>query len=129
MSITAQPWHQDAEIDSSTGLPSAWARVKASGPHSSQATVGGVGKVMLRSQTTIIIAMIALRYVYVVALAIWVGGLITIGSVVAPSAFAVLEAASARITRRWPPRWSARCCDDSTWWATPPAPCCCPRCS
>ena len=35
--------------------------------------------------------MIALRYVYVVALAIWVGGLITVGSVVAPSAFAVLE--------------------------------------
>jgi len=35
--------------------------------------------------------MIALRYVYVVALAIWVGGLITLGSVVAPSAFAVLE--------------------------------------
>ena len=38
--------------------------------------------------------MIALRYVYVVALAIWVGGLITIGSVVAPSAFAVLGAAA-----------------------------------
>jgi len=35
--------------------------------------------------------MIALRYVYVVALVLWVGGLITIGSVVAPSAFAVLE--------------------------------------
>ena len=35
--------------------------------------------------------MIALRYVYVVALAIWVGGLITLGSIVAPSAFAVLE--------------------------------------
>jgi uncharacterized membrane protein len=34
--------------------------------------------------------MIALRYVYVVALVIWIGGLITIGSVVAPSAFAVL---------------------------------------
>jgi putative copper export protein len=42
--------------------------------------------------------MIALRYVYVVALAIWVGGLITIGSVVAPSAFAVLEAASGATT-------------------------------
>ena len=42
--------------------------------------------------------MIALRYVYVVALVLWVGGLITIGSVVAPSAFAVLEpAASAAI--------------------------------
>ncbi len=37
--------------------------------------------------------MIALRYVYVVALVIWVGGLITIGSVVAPSAFAALQAA------------------------------------
>jgi uncharacterized membrane protein len=34
--------------------------------------------------------MIALRYVYVVALVVWVGGLITIGGVVAPSAFAVL---------------------------------------
>jgi uncharacterized membrane protein len=39
--------------------------------------------------------MIALRYVYVVALAIWVGGLITIGSVVAPSAFAVLQPGAA----------------------------------
>ncbi len=37
--------------------------------------------------------MIALRYVYVVALVVWVGGLITIGSIVAPSAFAVLGAA------------------------------------
>ena len=46
----------------------------------------------MRGQTTIIIGMIALRYVYVVALVIWVGGLITIASVVAPSAFAVLEA-------------------------------------
>ena len=37
--------------------------------------------------------MIALRYVYVVALAIWVGGLLTIGGVVAPSAFAALATA------------------------------------
>jgi putative copper export protein len=36
--------------------------------------------------------MIALRYVYVVALVVWVGGLLTIGSVVAPSAFAALAA-------------------------------------
>lgn len=34
--------------------------------------------------------MIALRYVYVVALVVWVGGLLTIGGVVAPSAFAAL---------------------------------------
>lgn len=39
--------------------------------------------------------MIVLRYVYVVALVIWVGGLITIGSIVAPSAFAVLGAGPA----------------------------------
>jgi uncharacterized membrane protein len=42
--------------------------------------------------------MIALRYVYVVALVLWVGGLITIGGVVAPSAFAVLEPASVAST-------------------------------
>jgi uncharacterized membrane protein len=34
--------------------------------------------------------MIALRYVYVVALVVWVGGLLTIGGVVAPAAFAAL---------------------------------------
>ncbi len=82
---------------------------------------------MLAGQTTIIIGMIALRYVYVVALAIWVGGLITIGSVVAPSAFAVLEALGGAARSRLPPRWSARCCGGSTWWGTLPAPCCCPR--
>jgi uncharacterized membrane protein len=38
--------------------------------------------------------MIALRYVYVVALVVWVGGLITIGSVVAPSVFAALARAA-----------------------------------
>jgi hypothetical protein len=42
--------------------------------------------------------MIALRYVYVVALVIWVGGLITIGSVVAPSAFAALEPGGPPVT-------------------------------
>ena len=42
--------------------------------------------------------MIALRYVYVVALVIWVGGLITIGSVVAPSAFAALEPGGVLVT-------------------------------
>lgn len=36
--------------------------------------------------------MIALRYVYVLALVIWLGGTLTIGGVVAPAAFAALEA-------------------------------------
>lgn len=35
--------------------------------------------------------MIVLRYVYVVALVFWVGGALTLGSVVAPAAFAVLD--------------------------------------
>ncbi|HEY8535902.1 MAG TPA: DUF4149 domain-containing protein [Vicinamibacterales bacterium] len=36
--------------------------------------------------------MIALRYVYVLALVVWLGGTVTIGGVVAPAAFAALEA-------------------------------------
>jgi hypothetical protein len=39
--------------------------------------------------------MIALRYVYVVALVFWVGGALTLGGVVAPAVFAVLEPAGA----------------------------------
>ena len=35
--------------------------------------------------------MIALRYVYVLSLVVWLGGALTIGGVVAPAAFAVLE--------------------------------------
>jgi hypothetical protein len=36
--------------------------------------------------------MILLRYLYVVALVLWVGGLITAGALVAPSVFGVLQA-------------------------------------
>lgn len=36
--------------------------------------------------------MVLLRYLYVVALVLWVGGLITAGAVVAPSVFSVLQA-------------------------------------
>lgn len=37
-------------------------------------------------------AMVLLRYLYVVALVLWVGGLIVAGAVVAPSVFGVLQA-------------------------------------
>jgi hypothetical protein len=37
--------------------------------------------------------MIALRYVYVLALVVWLGGTVTIGGVVAPASFDVLEGA------------------------------------
>ena len=36
--------------------------------------------------------MLALRYVYVFALAVWLGGMIVLGAVVAPSTFQVLQA-------------------------------------
>lgn len=36
--------------------------------------------------------MLALRYVYVFALAVWLGGMIVLGSVVAPTTFQVLQA-------------------------------------
>jgi hypothetical protein len=42
--------------------------------------------------------MSALRFVSMLALAIWLGGMITIGSVAAPSAFAVLPAQDAATT-------------------------------
>ena len=35
--------------------------------------------------------MVALRYIYVLALVVWLGGMITIGSVVAPAVFRTLE--------------------------------------
>jgi hypothetical protein len=36
--------------------------------------------------------MIALRYVYVLALAVWLGGMVVLGAVVAPATFQVLQA-------------------------------------
>ena len=36
--------------------------------------------------------MLALRYVYVLALAVWLGGMVVIGAVVAPTTFQVLQA-------------------------------------
>lgn len=36
--------------------------------------------------------MLALRYVYVLALAIWLGGMVVLGAVVAPTTFQVLQA-------------------------------------
>ena len=37
--------------------------------------------------------MLALRYVYVLALAVWLGGMVVLGAVVAPSVFQILQAA------------------------------------
>jgi len=37
--------------------------------------------------------MLALRYVYVLALVVWLGGMVVLGAIVAPAAFDVLQAA------------------------------------
>jgi uncharacterized membrane protein len=37
--------------------------------------------------------MLALRYVYVLALVVWLGGMVTLGAIVAPTTFQVLQAA------------------------------------
>jgi hypothetical protein len=37
--------------------------------------------------------MLALRYVYVLALVVWLGGMVALGAIVAPAAFEVLQAA------------------------------------
>jgi hypothetical protein len=43
--------------------------------------------------------MVALRYVYVLALVVWLGGMIVIGAVVAPATFEALEAKDAAVGR------------------------------
>lgn len=38
--------------------------------------------------------MLALRYVYVLALAVWLGGMVVLGAIVAPATFQILQAAA-----------------------------------
>lgn len=40
-------------------------------------------------------AMVAIRYVYVLALVVWLGGMVVLGAVVAPATFQVLQARAA----------------------------------
>jgi uncharacterized membrane protein len=43
--------------------------------------------------------MLALRYVYMLALVIWLGGMVVLGAIVAPTTFAVLQATAPEIGR------------------------------
>ena len=51
--------------------------------------------------------MLALRYVYVLALVVWLGGMVVLGAVVAPATFQVLQASGRPPAARWPARCSA----------------------
>ena len=48
----------------------------------------------ISTRTPIIRSMFLLRYLYILALVIWVGGLVVAGAIVAPAVFDVLQAAS-----------------------------------
>jgi uncharacterized membrane protein len=52
--------------------------------------------------------MVFLRYLYVVALVLWVGGLVVAGALVAPSVFGVLQAWNAQRAACSRARCSAR---------------------
>ena len=43
--------------------------------------------------------MLALRYLYVLALVIWLGGMVVLGAMVAPATFQVLQASAPGIGR------------------------------
>jgi uncharacterized membrane protein len=43
--------------------------------------------------------MLALRYVYVLALVVWLGGMLALGAIVAPATFQVLQASAPQIGR------------------------------
>src|SRR5829696_6502144 len=43
--------------------------------------------------------MLALRYVYVLALVIWLGGMVVLGAIVAPATFQLLQASAPSIGR------------------------------
>jgi uncharacterized membrane protein len=45
------------------------------------------------------VGMIALRYAYVLALVVWLGGMVVLGAIVAPSVFQVLQARSPEVGR------------------------------
>jgi len=53
-------------------------------------------------------AMLALRYVYVLALVVWLGGMLILGAVVAPTVFEVLQEHGVRRVASSPARCSAR---------------------
>ena len=44
-------------------------------------------------------AMLALRYVYVLALVVWLGGMVVLGAIVAPATFEVLQAGAPSVGR------------------------------
>ena len=81
-SIAAHSSDHAVTSDSKTGFFSASARANARGDHSAHITL---------TASNYNDRVVALRYVYVLALSIWFGGIITIGAIVAPVSDAALH--------------------------------------
>ena len=84
-------------IESSTGFPSRAARAKASALHGSQLNIYYFARSLAASAAKEFTntevyngLMFALRYVAVLSLVVWAGGLLALGAIAAPSIFAVL---------------------------------------
>src|SRR3954452_1754177 len=76
-SISWQARHQAAVIESRTGLPSRAARAKGSALHASHSIIAALCR-------STILRMLLLRYVALLALVVWVGGLVALGAIAAP---------------------------------------------
>ena len=77
--------HHGAAIERSTGLSSARARANASEPHGSQRTVSTIFR------SIIMMGMLVLRFATVLAIAVWIGGLLALGAIAAPAIFEVVS--------------------------------------
>ncbi len=76
--------HQGAAIDRSTGRSSARARANAVEPHESHRTVSTIYR------SIIMTGMLVLRFATVLAIAVWIGGLLVLGAIAAPAIFDVV---------------------------------------
>ena len=84
-SISRQDSHHEVTIERSTGRLSARARANASELHGSQRTVSTAFR------SIIMMRMLVLRFATVLAIAVWIGGLLALGAIAAPSIFEVLS--------------------------------------
>ena len=76
--------HQGAAIDRSTGRSSARARANAAESQESHWTVSTIYR------SIIMTGMLVLRFATVLAIAVWIGGLLVLGAIAAPAIFDVV---------------------------------------
>src|SRR5688572_4113398 len=63
-------------------------------PHLNTNSAHGIWKDERSAACSYNVGMLALRYVYVLALVVWLGGMVVLGAIVAPATFQVLQASA-----------------------------------